>query len=87
MGTTKNTYYTRCFEVMLYACLFILSGCEKDVEFESPSEDKENNIVINALATEGEPLTVFVNYAYPIGEKPPFLSSDYWKAISMMMNT
>lgn len=81
MGTTKNTYYTRCFEVMLYACLFILSGCEKDVEFESPSEDKENNIVINALATEGEPLTVFVNYAYPIGEKPPFLSSDYWKAI------
>ena len=81
MKTISSTILTSFLKTMMPVCLIALSACEKDVEFEGPSEDRENNMVINALATEGEPLTVFVNYAYPIGEKPPFLSSDYWKAI------
>lgn len=81
MKTISSTILTSFLKTMMPVCLIALSACEKDVEFEGPSEDKENNMVINALATEGEPLIVFLNYAYPIGQKPSTLNNDYQKAI------
>ena len=50
--------------------LVALSACEKEVEFEGPSGEVVDDMVINAVAVEGEPLKVFLNQAYPIGTQP-----------------
>ena len=50
--------------------LLVFTACEKEVEFESPSVEAENNLVINAVAVEGTPLRVYLNRSYPIGKTP-----------------
>lgn len=62
-------------------CLLAFFACEKEVEFESPSEQAAADVVINAVAVEGEPLRVFLNHAYSIGKQPVFQYVDYQHAM------
>lgn len=66
---------------LLPICLLAFFACEKEVEFESPSEQTAVDVVINAVAVEGEPLTVFLNHAYSIGKQPVFQYVDYQHAM------
>ncbi|MCR5574721.1 MAG: DUF4249 domain-containing protein [Bacteroidaceae bacterium] len=65
--------------LMLFGVL--VSACEKDVEFEGPAEEAANDIVINAVAFEGEPLAVYLNHAYPIGKQPVTQYIDFQHAM------
>ena len=67
---------------ILFMCsLLLLSACEQDVEFEGPAEEVADDIVINAVAVEGEPLMVYLNHAYPIGKQPVAQYIDYQHAM------
>ena len=67
--------------LMTLLCLMAFCACEKDVEFEGPAEEVANDMVINAVAVEDEPLTVFLNHAYPIGQKPVVQYIDFEHAM------
>lgn len=56
--------------LFILSSLLFFTACEKEVEFESPSVEAENNLVINAVAIEGVPLKVYLNRSYPIGKTP-----------------
>ena len=55
---------------MLFSCLAIFSACEKEVEFNAPDGEAARDVTINAVAIEGEPLRVFLNRAYSVGQAP-----------------
>ena len=71
---------TRIYAI-LTCFLMVLCACEKDVEFDGPAEEAENDIVINAVAVEGEPLRVYLNHAYPIGQQPVARYINYQSAM------
>ena len=67
--------------ILLMLFCVCLTACEKDVEFEGPAEEAADDMVINAVAVEGEPLTVYLNHAYPIGKQPVAQYIDYQHAM------
>lgn len=71
---------TRLYTLLAF-CLFAFVACEKDVEFEGPSEEAENDMIINAVAIEGEPLRVYLNHSYPIGQQPVERYISYQQAM------
>ena len=75
------TILQHCAKGFLPICLLAFFACEKEVEFESPSEQAAADIVINSVAVEGEPLRVFLNHAYSIGKQPVFQYVDYQHAM------
>lgn len=65
------------FVYSLLSCsLLVFAACEKEVEFNAPDTETASEITLNAIAVEGEPLTVFLNMAYPVG-KAPLLDIGY----------
>ena len=72
---------TKNLKALLPLCLIAFSACEKDVEFDGPAEEATDDIVINAVAVEGEPLRVFLNHAYPIDQQPVQRYIDYQHAM------
>ncbi len=81
MKTRLHTILQHYAKGLLPICLLTFFACEKEVEFESPSEQTAADIVMNAVAVEGEPLRVFLNYAYPMGQQPTFQYIDYQHAM------
>ncbi len=68
----------------LYAILtfsLILTACEKEVEFQAPDVEAASNVTLNAIAIEGEPLRVYLNKAYSVGQAP-LLNIGYEYALS-----
>ena len=72
----KTKLYT-----LLTFCLIIFAACEKEVEFQAPDVEAASNVTINAIAIEGEPLRVFLNKAYSVGQAP-LLNIGYEYALS-----
>lgn len=56
--------------------LAVLTACEKEVEFKAPGADASSSLTINSIAVEGEPLRVFLNRTYTVGQAPP-LNAGY----------
>lgn len=54
---------------LLTICL-ILSSCEKEIEFQAPDVEAASNVTLNAIAAVGEPLRVYLNKAYTVGQTP-----------------
>ena len=57
-------------------CLLVLAACEKEVEFNAPDTEAGRSMTLNAIAVEGQPLTVYLNEAYSVG-KAPLLNIGY----------
>ena len=67
--------------ILLSSSLILLSACEKEVEFNAPDTEIDSDMTLNAIAVEGEPLTVYLNKAYSVG-KAPLLNIGYQFAFS-----
>ncbi|MCR4765112.1 MAG: DUF4249 domain-containing protein [Bacteroidaceae bacterium] len=52
--------------ILFALCLLAFCACEKEVEFDGPAEEVAENIIINAVAVEGDSLRVFVTLAHAI---------------------
>ena len=72
----KNIYY---FTFLILG--LITSSCERDLDFDTPSEESKGIMVINAVAVSGSPLTVFLNKTFPVGKTPRLTAPDYDEAI------
>lgn len=85
MKTIKNTKSinkrTNSLVILLMLFCVLMSACEKEMEFEGPAEETANDIVINAVAVENEPLRVFLNHAYAIGQQPVLQYIDFQHAM------
>ena len=71
----KNIHY-------IFILLLVLANtsCERTIDFEGPKEETASDLVVNALAVEGCPLTVFLNRAYLVN-KTPTQYFDYEHAV------
>ena len=67
--------------VIYILCLIVLAACEKEVEFKAPDVEAASDITLNGIAVEGEPLTIYLNKAYSIGNTP-LLNIGYQFAFS-----
>ena len=67
--------------ILLPICLILLAACEKEIEFKAPDVEAASDVAINAIAIEGEPLRVFLNKAYSVGQAP-LLNIGYEYALS-----
>ncbi len=81
METSKYNLIIKCMKTLLPLCLIALSACEKDVVFKGSTEEKLNNMVINAVAVEGDSLRVFLNHTYSIGQQPVMQYINYQYAM------
>lgn len=72
----KSIYYSTFLILGL-----ITSSCERDLDFDTPSEESKGIMVINAVAVEGSPLTVFINKTFPVGKTPRLTVPDYDHAV------
>lgn len=56
--------------ILLACSLLALTACEKEVEFQAPDVEAASNVTLNAIAAVGEPLRVYLNKAYTVGQTP-----------------
>ena len=61
--------------------VLITSSCERDLDFDTPSEESKGIMIINAVAVSGSPLTVFINKTYPVGKTPRLTAPNYDQAV------
>ena len=81
MKTALCNILCRCVKALLPLCIFALSACEKELDFEGVAQESENDIIINALAVEGKPLKVMVSRAYQVGKTPNLSIRDYYHSV------
>lgn len=69
------------YVILCLAMAAICVSCERDLDFSGPSEEVENNLVINSVAVADTSLTIYITDAYPIGKAPTILYYDYDHAV------
>ena len=72
----KTIYY---IPMMLLALL--VSACERTLEFDPPTIETDNDMVINAVAVADTSFTVYLNQAYPVSESPSMQHMDYQRSL------
>lgn len=71
----------RIYHIILLALALILGACERTLDFNGPENEKETDLIINATAVAGTPLTVYLSRAYQIDKVPSVRYYDYEHAV------
>ena len=71
----------RTYILTLLTLAFVSMSCERDLDFDTPSEESEGSMIINAVAVTGSPLTVYLNKTYPVGKTPRLTAPTYDQAV------
>ncbi|MBO6059320.1 MAG: DUF4249 domain-containing protein, partial [Bacteroidaceae bacterium] len=71
----------RICHITLLALALILGACERTLDFNGPENEKETDLIINATAVAGTPLTVYLSRAYQIDKVPSVRYYDYEHAV------
>ncbi len=71
----------RIYHIILLALALILGACERTLDFNGPENEKDTDLIINATAVAGSPLTVYLSRAYQIDKVPSVRYYDYEHAV------
>ena len=71
----------RLYLITFLSLALLGTSCERDLDFDNPSEEEAGNMVINAVAVADTSFTVYLNRAYSIGKTPRLVSPDYDHAV------
>ena len=65
--------------LILIAMALITSACERTLDFVNTQEEQDNDMTLDAIVVEGEPLAVYLSQALPVGKSTGSSYYDYNK--------
>ena len=67
--------------ILLFSFALLGSACERILDFEGPSDEISNSMIINAVAVADTAFTVYLSRAYAVNATPSLMYYDYEHAL------